>query len=107
MITFKENETIRDMATLKLHCLLADIKNELNRREVSACSEAQTALYKAVEAFQATGFDSVFVTTDGQTIDVRDISEIYNDKLDCGFCFGIARETVDTTRDYEKFFLDN
>lgn len=106
MITFKENETIKDMSTLKLHCLACDIKNELNRREIADCEKAQTALYEAIEAFQRTGYESNLITNDGKSINIRDISEIYNVQLDCGFAFGIDTESANINHDCNKFFLD-
>lgn len=84
-------ENIKDISTCRLQTFIEAIQEELDKREIDACQQEHENLYLAIEKFQATEYNSVLITDDGVSIQIKDISEIYNNQLDCGFAFGIGR----------------
>lgn len=90
-------ENFKNLSIIQLENYMAELQDEIEMREKRSCQYEHEILYKAIMAFQKTGYKSYL--SDGQTIIyVRDIKQIYNTDLDCGYRFALGYEPVEECR---------
>ena len=91
---FTDGIALKDMNSQTLKSLIEEAEEILYNRKLNVSLERQNKLVDAIEEFQNSLDDSVFVDNKGNEIEILDIVEIYNKTLDCGYTFGIGKDAL-------------
>ena len=79
---FTDGIALKDMNSQALKSLIEEAEEILYNRKLNVTLERQNKLVDAIEEFQNSLDDSVFVDNKGNEIEILDIVEIYNKTLD-------------------------
>ena len=86
---YPADTSITEMSTFTLQLLAEEIEEELSRRHKKFVCDEMTKLWKAIEDFQKNEFAHAYITTtDGRTININTIGEVFDDDVGEGFSFG-------------------
>jgi hypothetical protein len=91
---FTDGTALKNMNSQALKALIEEAEEILYNRKLNVSLERQNKLVNAIEEFQNSLDDSVFVDNKGNEIEILDIVEIYNKTLDCGYTFGIGKDAL-------------
>lgn len=87
-------ENFKNLSIIQLENYIVEMEDEIEKRKKMSCQYEHEILYKAIIAFQKTGYKSFL--SDGQTIiNIADIKQIYNTDFDCGYRFALGYEPVE------------